>query len=539
MCVQLEAEAAQLDADERAEMLEGLGLGEGALPRVPPRRLPAARAAHLPHHRREGDAGLDVPGRLQGAAVRRRDPHRLRARLHPGRGDPLGRAARARLVDQGQGGRQAPRRGQGLRGRRTATSWRSASTSDGRRRLRLVASRRWPGCCATGRCWPRSRWPTTRAARRKGLLGPRRHRRRAAAACRPGRCTRSACASRSTWPGSTATSPCCAPRACAAQPDDAARCCRPTRVLEAEAGRLRPVGPRRSATSSSGRTDACRSSWWARRSATSATCRRAPSRRSPRPTRSAARTPGAPGRLLAARRRRRAGRSSSSTTTPRCGAIAGVLDRLGRGERVAVVTDAGMPGISDPGERLVRAAVDAGHAVEVVPGPSAAVTALVASGLPAGRFVFEGFLPRKGSGRTERLAERRRRAAHGRALRGAAPRWPAPWPTWPAACGPRPAGRRSAASSPSSTRSSGAARWPRRSRGRRPTTPRGEFVLVLDGAPPPPAVDDERIEAALPTSCDDGASARDAAATVAARPRRAEAPGLRAGRAAPRPRLSG
>ena len=63
MCVQLEAEAAQLDADERAEMLEGLGLGEGALPEVPARRLQAARAAHLPHHRREGVAGVDVPRR--------------------------------------------------------------------------------------------------------------------------------------------------------------------------------------------------------------------------------------------------------------------------------------------------------------------------------------------------------------------------------------------------------------------------------------------------------------------------------------------
>ena len=70
-----------------------------------------------------------------------------------------------------------------------------------------------------------------------------------------------------------------------------------------------------------------------------------------------------------------------------------------------MVTDAGMPGISDPGERLVRAAVDAGHVVEVVPGPSAAVTALVASGLPTGRYAFEGFLPRKGSGRSARLAE--------------------------------------------------------------------------------------------------------------------------------------
>jgi 16S rRNA (cytidine1402-2'-O)-methyltransferase len=83
--------------------------------------------------------------------------------------------------------------------------------------------------------------------------------------------------------------------------------------------------------------------------------------------------------------------------------IGDVLARLQRGERVAVVTDAGTPGISDPGERLVRAVVRAGHRVEVVPGPSAVVTALVASGLPTGRFCFEGFLPRRGSGRGERL----------------------------------------------------------------------------------------------------------------------------------------
>jgi 16S rRNA (cytidine1402-2'-O)-methyltransferase len=81
-----------------------------------------------------------------------------------------------------------------------------------------------------------------------------------------------------------------------------------------------------------------------------------------------------------------------------------VLARLDRGERVAVVTDAGTPGVSDPGERLVRAAANAGHRVEVVPGPSAAVAALVVSGLPTGRWCFEGFLPRRGSGRGERLA---------------------------------------------------------------------------------------------------------------------------------------
>jgi 16S rRNA (cytidine1402-2'-O)-methyltransferase len=75
------------------------------------------------------------------------------------------------------------------------------------------------------------------------------------------------------------------------------------------------------------------------------------------------------------------------------------------GATVAVVSDAGMPGISDPGEQAIRAAHAAGIPVEVIPGPSAALTALVASGLPAGRFCFEGFLPRKGSERSQRLGE--------------------------------------------------------------------------------------------------------------------------------------
>ena len=84
--------------------------------------------------------------------------------------------------------------------------------------------------------------------------------------------------------------------------------------------------------------------------------------------------------------------------------VPAVVELLRTGSVVAVVTDAGMPGVSDPGERLVRAAVDAGIEVQVVPGPSAAVSAVVVSGLPADRWVFEGFLPRSGSGRTERLA---------------------------------------------------------------------------------------------------------------------------------------
>ncbi len=81
-----------------------------------------------------------------------------------------------------------------------------------------------------------------------------------------------------------------------------------------------------------------------------------------------------------------------------------LVEEMVAGARVAYVTDAGMPGISDPGERLVAAAVARGLAVQVVPGPSAALSALVLSGLPTARFVFEGFLPRKGAERTARLA---------------------------------------------------------------------------------------------------------------------------------------
>lgn len=81
--------------------------------------------------------------------------------------------------------------------------------------------------------------------------------------------------------------------------------------------------------------------------------------------------------------------------------------RLRRGGSVALVTDAGMPGVSDPGERLVRAAVEAGVTVVPVPGPSAVLLALAASGLPTGSFLFLGFLPRQGAARRvalERLA---------------------------------------------------------------------------------------------------------------------------------------
>ena len=85
--------------------------------------------------------------------------------------------------------------------------------------------------------------------------------------------------------------------------------------------------------------------------------------------------------------------------------VGDVLAVLGGGGSVALVTDAGTPGISDPGERLARATIEAGFGVSTVPGPTALVSALVSSGLPTSRFVFEGFLPRSGSARRQRLSE--------------------------------------------------------------------------------------------------------------------------------------
>jgi 16S rRNA (cytidine1402-2'-O)-methyltransferase len=78
---------------------------------------------------------------------------------------------------------------------------------------------------------------------------------------------------------------------------------------------------------------------------------------------------------------------------------------LSAGSRVLLVTDAGMPSISDPGYRLVVAALAAGVAVTCLPGPSAVTTALALSGLPVDRFCFEGFLPRRGGARAARLSE--------------------------------------------------------------------------------------------------------------------------------------
>ena len=195
--------------------------------------------------------------------------------------------------------------------------------------------------------------------------------------------------------------------------------------------------------------------------------------------------------------------------------VPGVLARLRRGDRVAVVSDAGMPGISDPGERLVRAAIAAGHPVEVVPGPSAALAALVSSGLAAGRFVFEGFLPRKGPGRADRLAAV---VAEPRTvvLYEAPHRLTRTVADLVDACG---ADRRVAVARELTKlheevwRGSlgDALAWVRAA------APRGEIVLVLDGAPAPAPPDEEALVDALRDELAAGATARDAARAVAAR----------------------
>jgi 16S rRNA (cytidine1402-2'-O)-methyltransferase len=91
------------------------------------------------------------------------------------------------------------------------------------------------------------------------------------------------------------------------------------------------------------------------------------------------------------------------------GRVPDLVERLVRGESLALVTDAGSPGVADPGYRLVRAAIDAGVAVQSVPGPSAVIAALQVSGLPTDAFTFAGFLPVKPGARRRRLASLARR----------------------------------------------------------------------------------------------------------------------------------
>jgi 16S rRNA (cytidine1402-2'-O)-methyltransferase len=186
-----------------------------------------------------------------------------------------------------------------------------------------------------------------------------------------------------------------------------------------------------------------------------------------------------------------------------------------RNERLVCDTDAGMPGISDPGERLVTAALAAGVPVEVVPGPSAALAALVLSGLPTGRFVFEGFLPRKGRQRSERLASL---VAEERTIVvfEAPHRLEASLADLAAAFGPdRPV----AVARELTKRFETIWRGTLGQAADDGPDARGEQVIVIGPAVPVPSEepDDEAIEGALWAELAGGASTRDAAAVVANR----------------------
>jgi 16S rRNA (cytidine1402-2'-O)-methyltransferase len=189
-----------------------------------------------------------------------------------------------------------------------------------------------------------------------------------------------------------------------------------------------------------------------------------------------------------------------------------VIDLLGQGRDVAVITDAGTPGISDPGSRLVRAVLDAGYAVSAVPGPAALVMALVISGFDTSRFVFEGFLPRSGRERTTRLAEvaherrtivlyeaphRVQRTIADLAAASAAQVWPSP--------------------AADEVRGGGAAPC-RAITHLTEREPRGEYVVVVEGAPvvAPADLDDDAILTALRAALAADGDRKAAVATVMA-----------------------
>lgn len=196
-------------------------------------------------------------------------------------------------------------------------------------------------------------------------------------------------------------------------------------------------------------------------------------------------------------------------------AASALVARIGSGQRVVYVTDAGTPAIADPGERLVRVAAEAGCTVTIVPGPSAPLAAAAISGLTAGRFVYEGFLPRRGTARAERLAEL---AASDRAtvLLEAPQRCARTAADLEAAFGPHRrvvAVRELTKLHEEIWRGSLADLEAWASAGLR-----GELVLVIEGAPARAGASDAEIAAALRAerTADPAASVRDLTAAVAA-----------------------
>lgn len=191
-----------------------------------------------------------------------------------------------------------------------------------------------------------------------------------------------------------------------------------------------------------------------------------------------------------------------------------VMTLLADGATVALVSDAGTPAISDPGERLVRAALDAGASVSAVPGPAALIMALVLSGLPTARFAFDGFLPRRGAERTRRLtdvAQERRTVV----LYEAPHRLERTLVDLAQACGP---GRQVALARELTKMHEDIWRGTlaQAVEHSREVTPRGEYVVVLEGAPSTTAPGQHDIDTELQLRLAAGLSVSHAATEVAA-----------------------
>ena len=192
-----------------------------------------------------------------------------------------------------------------------------------------------------------------------------------------------------------------------------------------------------------------------------------------------------------------------------------IVSLVTSGSTVALVTDAGTPGISDPGERLVVAVVEAGGNVTAVPGASALTMALVISGLPTSRFVFEGFLPRSGAERTDRLAMTTTESRT-IVLYEAPHRLAKTLSDLTTACG---AMRRVVLARELTKLHEEIWRGTLQDANMlvAATEPRGEYVIIIEPAKPPAPPTDEELLAAIRAEITKGVSRKDSAARVSAR----------------------
>jgi len=192
-----------------------------------------------------------------------------------------------------------------------------------------------------------------------------------------------------------------------------------------------------------------------------------------------------------------------------------IVSLVTAGSTVALVTDAGTPGISDPGERLVVAVVEAGGNVTAVPGASALTMALVISGLPTSRFVFEGFLPRSGAERTDRLAMTTTESRT-IVLYEAPHRLAKTLSDLTTACG---AMRRVVLARELTKLHEQIWRGTLQDANMlvAATEPRGEYVIIIEPAKPPTPPTDEELVAAIKAEIAKGVSRKDSAARVSAR----------------------